>query len=136
MLVYGHDDQIAEWVSIKLGGVYFENFKAIGVIENNELIAGVVYNNYHEKPPMIEASIASINPKWATKSNLRAFFAYPFTQLNVNRLQAGCSRKSKKNKRFLARLGFQFEGYAREAYLNGIDAAVFSMLKNECKWIK
>lgn len=135
MLVYGYDAQVAEWVSIKLGGVYFENCKAIGIVADNELIAGVVYNNYHEQPKMIEASIASINPKWATREHLKGLFAYPFEQLEVVRLQASCSRKNKRIKRFLARLGFVFEGYARAAHHTGGDAAVFSMLKHECKWI-
>lgn len=80
-------------------------------------------------------SIASISPYWCTRKNLYVLFAYPFIQLSVKRVQATCSVDNITAHQFLKRLGFQKEGIAREAWRDGGDAVVFSLLKPECKWI-
>jgi len=84
---------------------------------------------------MIEMTVASISPRWASKGNLQAFFAYPFHQLGVRRVQAQTASENTKVRRFLERLGFQFEGIARLAHYQGGDAAFYSMLKSECRFI-
>lgn len=136
MLVYGQDDVVAEWVAVRMGmdAQTFKPCKAIGVEINGDLIAGVVYNKY-EPDLLIEMSIASVDKRWATRHNLKALFAYPFTQLNLGRVQALCSTKDEGVQMFLKRLGFTHEGTHRCAYHDGGDAMSFSMLKHECRWL-
>ena len=107
---------------------------AIGFALDSKLICGVVYNNYHPGI-MIEGSMATIDPRWANRRTLYAIFAYPFIDLKVNRFQATVGKKDKKTRRFVERLGFKFEGIARKAMPGGRDAALYSMLPMECKWI-
>lgn len=136
-MVYGNDSQVAAWVSHHLG-VDFGLCAALGMAENDKLIAGVVFNNYQQykgASVSIEVTIHSLDKRWATRHSLRHIFAYPFSHLKVRRLQATVSRKKKKTRRFLERLGFRLDGIAREAWHEGGDAAVYSMLPNECKWI-
>lgn len=141
MLIYGRDAEIASWVCQQLkkkpyiAGLY----RAVGIERNSKLIGAVVWNNYYEdnygKPLLIEATIATIDKRWATRHNLRELFAYPFIQLKVKRVQATCHRKAKRVRTTLDKLGFHFEGIVREAHPSGGDAAHYSILKSECKWI-
>lgn len=141
MLVYGHDEYVANWVAERLRLRPYEKglFRAIGVTDNHQLIAGIVYNNFildsKGRPLLIEMTIASVDKHWCTRHNLKELFAYPFIHLGVKRVQATCSRKAKRVRKFLQRLGFRLEGIMREGCPTGGDAAHFSMLHNECTWI-
>jgi RimJ/RimL family protein N-acetyltransferase len=136
MLVYGRDNDVAEWVGRQLmkNAEAFKPCKAIGLEKNGRLIAGVVYNKY-EPGLLIEMSIASVDKSWATRHNLKALFAYPFTQLNLGRVQALCSADNEGVQMFLKRLGFIHEGTHPCAYHDGGDAMSFGILKHQCKWI-
>ena len=136
-LVYGADKEICAWASEIIFGhseAFDEKSIAIGVIKDGALIAAVVYNNYH-KNISIEMSIASVDKRWATRHNLKAFFTYPFTQLNLGRVQTLCSSSDKGVIMFNKRLGFVPEGYHRKAWPLGGDAVSWAMLKDECRWL-
>jgi len=107
----------------------------MSVIKDGQIIAAVVYTNWHPKLS-IEMSVASIDKSWATRHNLKAFFKYPFIDLGVKRVMTLCSAKKRDIIMFNKRLGFKPEGYHREAWELGGDAVSFGMLKNECKWVK
>lgn len=132
---------MAEWASNGLFGVpdYFGNCTAIGVTHKENLIAGVVYNDYRKKPDgtphSIEMSIYSIDRRWATRQNLREFFAYPFIRLGLKRVQTICSAQEEGVILFNQRLGFIKEGTHRDAWHFGGDAISWSMLKDECPWL-
>ena len=136
MLVYGQDDLVAGWVGQKLmkEAEAFKPCKATGIERDGKLIAGVVYNKY-EPGLLIEMSIASIDKSWATRHTLKALFQYPFTQLNLGRVQALCSAKDEGVQMFLKRLGFTHEGTHPCAYHDGNTALSFGMLKNQCRWL-
>lgn len=137
MLLYGQDKLVAEWVSLKLFNVsngFNSASRAVGIIKNDRIIAGVVYNNYVENI-LCEMSIASVDKSWCTRYNLKALFGIPFTQYNLRRVQSMCSVDDKGVQVFLERLGFQREGYHPEAYHDGSDVISYGMLKAQCKWI-
>jgi RimJ/RimL family protein N-acetyltransferase len=98
------------------------------------LIAGVVYNNLREMN--IEATIASTRPYWCTRRVLHAIFWYPFCQLGMSRLTAITETTNQSVRVFLSRLGFQQEGVMRRGFRGGADAAVYGMLREECRWLK
>ncbi len=134
-LVVGRDAQVAKWVRHQLPEhPDFGLCTAIGIARDKRLIAGIVYNNYHDY--MVEASIAAIDPRWATRRVLWAIFFYPFEQLKVRRLQVTCAKHNKHTRKFNERLGFQYEGTGREAWPDGSGACVYSMLRKECRWLK
>lgn len=138
-LLLGQDELVKKWVGSALRVDNFGLATAIGILKNNELICGVVYNNYYtdvnNNPLSIEMSIASVDFSWCTRYNLRTFFAYPFIQLNLKRVQATCPANNLTTRHFVERLGFKLDGIAREACIYGGDSAVYSLLKHECKWI-
>lgn len=128
---------IKDWASQKLFGHpkgYDEKAVAIGAYLDNDLIAAVVYTDYH-KDRSIEMSIVSIDSRWATRHNLKRFFAYPFIQLKLKRVQAVVSVHNEGAISMLERLGFKREGTHRCAYWDGKDAHSYGMLKHECRYI-
>lgn len=141
MIVYGADKEIADWVSVGLGGKIgmFNPCAALGVLSKGNLSAGIVFNNYQETidgcPLMIEMTIFSVDKSWCTRHNLRKIFAYPFAQLKLERVQAVCSAHNEGVIMFLKRLGFKHEGTHPMAYWDGGDALSFGMLKPQCKWL-
>lgn len=137
MIVFDHHADVCRWASNIIFGHYDawdEKARAMSVIENDKIIAAVVYTNWHPKLSM-EMSVASIDKRWATRHNLRAFFSYPFIDLGVKRVTTLCSANEKGIIMFNKRLGFKPEGYHREAHYDGSDAVSFGMLKSECKWV-
>lgn len=142
MLIYGHDAQVAFWVckQLKLKPYAEGLYRAIGIVRDGRNIGGVIWHNYHEdnfgNPLLIEVTLATVDKHWATRHNIRELFYYPFIQLGVKRVQATCHRKAKRVRTTLKKLGFSFEGIVREAHPQGGDAAHYSILKNECFWLK
>lgn len=140
MILYGADQDICDWVSYKLfKRPRFKDCPAIGLVNDNKLICGVVYSDCATKvdgsPLSIEMSIASTSPRWATKNNLKVFFSYPFIQLGLERVMTQCSAEKPDIIAFNQRLGFMQEGVHRQAWPMGGDCISFSMLKDECQWI-
>ena len=109
-----------------------------GVLRDGALVGGVVYNNYHVLPlgSWCEISVATDDPACLTRAVLRAVFRYPFVQLGVSRLQAECAATNTRCVSLLKRVGFQLEGTARRAYDGEEDSLMFSMLPEECRWVK
>lgn len=134
-LLFGHSDEIAAWVGEKLGIADFGRCQAIGVVDGEAIIAGLVYNNYQKTVPSIEMSVASTDPRWMTRGTLDAAFRYPFVALGVNRVQATIRLKNRRARRMVERLGFTYEGKGREGGPGGCDVVVYSMLARECRWL-
>ncbi len=134
-LILGHDKQVAEWVRQQFPQIIsFGDCTAIGIAEDNKIIAGIVYYNYHRH--MIDVSIAAISARWCDRRILRAVFSYPFSQLKVRRIQMTVPKRDKRNRKMLERAGFKFEGVRRQACNDGSDACEFSMLKCEAeRWL-
>jgi RimJ/RimL family protein N-acetyltransferase len=140
-ILVGWDRAVAEWVRERLTDPTIEDWgkcTAIGIVLENELIAGVVFNNF--RWPSIEASIASSTPRWCSRRNLAAIFAYPFRQLDCRRLGAMTGVTNQPTRAFLCRLGFREEGICRQflppsAANSAGDAAIYGMTPAECRWL-
>lgn len=140
MLLYGADKDVAAWVAGRFGQPidYFDPCTAIGILENNTPIAGVIYNNQKMtlgRPYMLEMTVASVDKRWASRHNLKALFSYPFIQLGLERVNTQCDSTDEGLIMFNKRLGFKEEGRHRRAFPTGSDAISFGMLKEECKWL-
>lgn len=143
-VIIGQDKGVATWVSLGLfknsNSFDLATTRAIGISNNNKLICGVVYNNLqtdvNDKPYSIEMTIYSIDKTWCTKYNLSVLFAYPFSQYNLKRVQATTREDNGHVRAFLERLGFKLCGIARMGHPDLCNAAVYDMLKHECRWIR
>jgi len=133
-LIIGFDDAVSRWVGDQLGIDDFGQCVAVGIADDKKLIAGAVYNNYRH--PNIEITFASITPRWCSRGVMQAIFGYPFNQVNCTRLTAVTQNTNQPVAAFLCHLGFVKEGVMRRAFRTGEDAAIFGLLKEECRWLK
>ncbi len=133
-LIRGWDAAVARWVGDRLDIKEFGPFyRAVGIANDCELIGGVVYNNYRH--PNIEMTIATATPRWCSRSILRILFWYPFNTFDCRRVTAVTESTNQPARAFLCRLGFHEEGTMRRAFPSGADAAIYGMLREECRWL-
>lgn len=134
-LIYGADEQIAQWTLERIRECgQFTLPRAIGIADDNGLIAGVVYHGFTGLN--CEMSIAAESPRWASRGRLFFLFAYPFEQLGCQRVTAITARANKRSRDMLERLGFKLEGVARCAMPKNKDAMIYGMVRDECKWLE
>lgn len=134
---------IAEWVARGIGSGgqlgWFQDAKCLGVVVNDQIIAGIVYSNIisntNNEPLSCSMSIYSIDKKWATRHNLYELFRFPFIELGLKRVHTVCSAEKVEIMKFNKRLGFTQEGYHPMAWPMGGASVSFGMLKEDCKWI-
>lgn len=136
-VLFNHTSEVSAWVKDRIEQVSdWGPCEALGVIDGNRIVAGVVYNHFSQAN--IEMSVAA-EPgiRWLSRPALFAFFYYPFVTLGCNRvtstIKSGSSTKSVR--KFCQHVGFKYEGVVREFYRDGRDAVIFGMLRRECRWI-
>lgn len=133
-LVIGNEAEwVPDWCSERLEIADFRPCIAMGIIDGDKRLAGIVYNLFSW--PHISASIASDDPRWCNRRILRGIFSYPFGQLNCQRVTAITEDKNQPARAFLCRLGFREEGTLRKWFPNG-DGIAFGMLVEECRWFQ
>lgn len=80
----------AVWVAANLK--FPRNFGANQCIgfydETGKPVAGFVFHNWQPEQGIIEMSAYAESPRWATRRNLRALFAYPFGQCGCQMVMA------------------------------------------------
>lgn len=139
-IIFDRDMEVGQWVASRIPDVQtierFGDFTAYAFASDDltEIYAGVVYHNYRDHD--IELVMAADDPRWATKGNIRAVFAYPFIQLGVARVTSICTKRNKRVRKLLEGVGFKREGVARRA-IDGIqDAVIYGMLRSEAnRWL-
>jgi RimJ/RimL family protein N-acetyltransferase len=125
------DNSIHAWVAGQLG-VSLSDGVAIGIVDDNALIAGWVFNDYRGFDVMIH--VASIDPRWMSRARLWALFDYAFGELGVSRITAMIAKKNKRARKAAEGLGFKREGCLRKAYDGKSDAIIYGMLVEDCRF--
>lgn len=133
MIVYGPD--VIQWTEAKMQGYGFDNPFGLGIIKDDKLVGGVVYDNYRPAAKTVSVSIALTSKTALTKDLLKRLFAYPFIDLGCNRLMATIDVNNHPSLKLCRALGFTQEGTLRKASPAGSDLAIFGMLRDECRWL-
>ena len=135
-LLFAADEYIAQWVEQRAKYCKFENYSAIGVLDEERLIAGIIYHSYLPDFGNIEMSIATESPRWASRRIIAALLRYPFMQLGCQRITACIPASNKKSLRLNLGLGFKIEGYVRRGYGDD-DLIVTGLLREDAAiWFK
>lgn len=141
MILSGHREAVAAFVAARIRdmqGPPRSDYEALGAIDQSGLlIGGWIYDDYRQLPDgthNIWISAAG-SGNWLTRGNLRVFFGYPYNQLKCSRISALIAKGNHRSRNIVERLGFVQEGKFRGWFGPGKDGIVYSMLKNECKWI-
>ena len=139
--VTGHYEQgkAIEYVASRTGttAANMRPASCVAVLMDGVLTGAAVFNNYHvlHKGSWCEVSVAIDDAGCVSRRILRQIFEYPFKTVGVSRLQAVTAVTNQRCRSFMERLGFKLEGLARKAHDGETDAAVYSMLPSECRWI-
>lgn len=112
-LVMGENEHVGSWIVDRIDHFYdlrdLDHFETIGVVASDgALMAAALYNNYTGTD--IQITFAAATPRWATRSNIRAFLSYPFETAGCARCTALIDRKNKRVRKLLEGLGFKLEG--------------------------
>lgn len=134
--VYGKEDIVVPWVGSRIDEDDF-GIKpvALGLEDDGELIAGVVFNLY-TGPSIAMHVAAQPGRRWMTRDFLFRCFAYPFLQLQCNRITGFVRADNLDAQRFDEHLGFVREGVIRKGATDGTDFILYGMLKEECRWLE
>jgi RimJ/RimL family protein N-acetyltransferase len=99
---------IGDFVSIEIFGKPNQicNFCSMGVLDNDQLIAGVLYHNHYPDAGVIELSAASISKRWLTRPVLKAMFSLPFDRFGCQLCILRVSERNKPMLRIAKAYGF------------------------------
>lgn len=126
--------QVVEWVHRNYGPIVVSpDSIGLGWMQDGELVAGVVYEEFTEAS--IHATIVIERGTVMTKSFFHKIFDYPFNQLGVNKIIVQANTANVESVHLAKRLGFTEEGMIKGAYLDG-DRIILTMTKDECRILK
>ncbi|PHV09888.1 hypothetical protein CSQ89_19215 [Chitinimonas sp. BJB300] len=133
-LLYGDDERVMRWVCERIGITPFDDYRAIGLVHGNALIAGTVYERFSECD--VNLHVAAASPYAMTRQFLVASFYYPFITAGKRRVTGLVPANNQRALAFDLKLGFKREGLIRRALPGGEDLLVLGMLREECRLIQ
>jgi hypothetical protein len=121
------DARIAAFVARKTGIALGQDHTQLGVVQDGQVTAGVVFNHYTGTDVHVTAAVA--HPKAFTKTFLVRVGVYLFEEL-------GCSRFSVTTEQphvvdLMQRAGAKIEGIKRDAFGPGRDATMLGVLARD-----
>lgn len=98
---------IGDFVSAEVFGKpgRYDKFCSMGVFQNDELIAGVLYHNYMPEYGTIEMSAASTTKRWVSKVIVRDMMTMPFERLGCQCVIARHDDRRRDLRRIWTRMG-------------------------------
>lgn len=108
------------------------DFVGFGIVDDDGYLRGVaLYHAYAPQYASIEITFALESPRYLSRKVIAGIMAYPFLQLNCQRVSAATPRRAKPARRFLKTFGFQLEGVGRRGFGPWGDAMAYSLLRGE-----
>lgn len=136
-ILLGRDDLVGRWVMWKCDNAPDQwrpgQGAGIGLTEDGDLIAGVLYEQYNGASVMTHIGAVD-NATWLCRKYLWTIFDYPFNQLKVRKILAPVGPTNKRSQRFVEHLGFTLESVIPEAHPDG-DLLIYTMTKAQCRWL-
>jgi RimJ/RimL family protein N-acetyltransferase len=124
---------VAMWVAERTGGQYFDGSgHGIGWVKDDELVAGVLFDNFTGRS--VQMHVAAARKNWLSREFMRFCFHYPFEQLKVNKLVGLVDSTNAAALRFDLHLGFQQEAVIKDAGKTG-DIIVLTMTREQCRFL-
>lgn len=126
------DHRIGWWVAqAASSGRYDPAFsQAIGLIKDNEPVAGVVFTDYNGRSMTVHQAI---NGK-ITREFLHKVSDYAFNQCRVEKLIGPVDSSNEKAIKLVENMGFKEEARIKDAHPKG-DMILFTLLKENCRFL-
>lgn len=110
---------IGRWVSERTtstGEIGFDGaYNAIGVVKDNEIIAGFVYHDWNPTYQTIQMTLAAHTPRWGTRRIIEGLLHYPFVELGVQRITVLINENNHPSLRLAEGVGFKREAVLERA---------------------
>ena len=133
-LVFDQQELIGAWVANQVGqGASWGSFYAIGVMSADQVLAGVVINNYNGANATCHIAIAQQTK--AIIPLLRAVCDYAFNHCKLKRLTGMVPSNEPKILAFDKHLGFEEEFVMKDG-APGADMHVLVMWPDTCPWLR
>lgn len=110
------------------------NIKGIGLEQDGELIAGVLYEGF-TGPNVWMHVAAEPGSHWLTRDFLRTVFHYPFVQLGCQRVSGAVDESNWAARRFDEHLGFTEEARLKGVAPDGGNVLLYVMWKKDCRYV-
>jgi RimJ/RimL family protein N-acetyltransferase len=106
--------------------------------DTNEFVGGAVVTNFRQGQfgNDCEISCAAETSMAFRPWVCTAVFRYIFVQLQCTRVTSITTKKNRRTRAFLERLGFALEGCVRRAYDGKRDALIYGLLAEDCRYLE
>ena len=107
--IYGQTERVCQFVAAQPEfdrSVDFGECQAIGFEIDNNLVAGVVFQNWDTKAQRIEIAAAAVDPRWMTRKSLQTIFGYVFNTVGCQLCVLQVSEFNGRMRSIARRLGF------------------------------
>lgn len=123
--------EVGEWVCSQTGGGYHaERSNALGLRKGEELVCGVVYENWNGRSIVCHIAFQDR----LTPTYLAAIFDYPFNVCGVDKIIAPIGSKNVKALKVVSKMGFTEEARIKNADTDG-DIVFLTMTREACRFL-
>ena len=132
-MIYLNDEVTGPWVCEKAGGLWVpRKSRTIGWLENGELVAGVVYEDWTGTNFNCHIRGSKVRKH---SEFVKTIFDYPFNQLKAKRITASIGSNNIAAINLVTRLGFILECVLEQAIPDG-DIHIYRMFRDECRYLR
>ncbi len=123
--------EVGEWVCSQTGGGYHaERSNALGLRKGEELVCGVVYENWNGRSIVCHIAFQDR----LTPTYLAAIFDYPFNVCGVDKIIAPLGSKNVKALKVVSKMGFTEEARIENADTDG-DIVFLTLTREACRFL-
>ena len=128
-IVSGPD--VGHWVAKRVDYGFLETrANALGLKRNNELIAGVIYENWNHQSIWCHFAIEG----QLTPAYLAAIFDYPYNICQVGKIICPVGSDNEQSIKVVKKMGFTEEGRIKEGRPHG-DIVFYTMRRDDCRFL-
>lgn len=112
-----------------------ENMKALGLVRDGRLVAGVLYEGFNGRNVWMHVA-AEPGRQWMNRQYLWYCFHYPFNEMGVDRISGYVNASNQQAIAFDEHLGFQREATLEGAAPDGGDVLIYVMRRHNCRFLR
>lgn len=112
-----------------------ENMKALGLVRDGQLVAGVLYEGFNGRNVWMHVA-AEPTRRWMNRQYLWYCFHYPFNEMGVDRISGYVNASNEQAVAFDEHLGFQREATLEGAAPDGGDVFIYVMRRHNCRFLR
>lgn len=133
-IIHGKDEVFAAWAASRIphvGSIGFGPCRAVaaatGPNADDNVLAVFVFHDYQAKYGTCQISMASADPRWATRSTIRAVLAVPFLQYKCHLVWCIVPHTAERTLALTKALGFTREAVLKDRFGKGTHAVIVRM---------